>query len=94
MNVPLAPAGSAAKSYRVTLMFCEFESPPSPRTFDVLLQGKPVLTHFDILAETKSAGTALKKEFTVSVSEELRIELRGPTSPGPIINAVAIEAVP
>ena len=94
MEIPLAPAGSAARTFRVTLMFCELERPPARRTFDVLLQGKPVLTAFDVLAEAKAVGTALTREFTVSVNDQLTIELRGRTPPGPILNAIAIMAIP
>jgi len=94
MEIPLSPSGSPARTFRVTLMFCELETPPVRRTFDVLLQGKPVLTGFDILAEAKATATPLAREFTVSVSDQLVIELRGPTLPGPILNGMAIVAVP
>ena len=90
MEIPLAPSGSPARTFRVTLMFCELDTPAVPRTFTVLLQDKPVLTGFNVLAETKAPGKALSKEFTVSASDQLTVELRGQAPPGPILNAVSI----
>ena len=92
MEIPLGPPGSAARTLRVTLMFCELQTPPGRRTFDVLLQGKPVLSGFDVLAEAGAVGRAVTKTFTVSAAEQLTVELRGPASPGPLINAIEIVA--
>ena len=93
MEIPVASAKDKlpARNFRVTLMFCELETPLKPRVFDVLLQGKPVISHFDILAETK-VGTPLTKEFTVSASDTLTIELRGQNGAEPLINGIILRA--
>ena len=95
MEIPVASAKtkSLARNFRVTLMFCELEAPPQPRIFDVLLQGKPVLSHFNVLAEAK-VGTPLTKEFTVSASDTLTIELRGQNGTEPLINGIILRAEP
>ena len=94
LEIPLAPAGSPPRTFRVTLMFCELEAPPARRVFDVLLQSKPVLTGFEILTEAKGPGVPVNKEFTVTASDQLTIELAGPAAPGPLVNAVSIVAQP
>jgi hypothetical protein len=59
----------------------------------VLLQGKPVLSRFNILAEAK-VGTPLIKEFTISASDTLTIELHSQNGAEPLLNGITIFAKP
>ncbi len=50
--------------YQVTLKFAEtYVKKPGERVFDVLVNGKKVLDHFDILQETKTDFTGVDKTF-------------------------------
>ncbi|MBI3973851.1 MAG: PQQ-dependent sugar dehydrogenase, partial [Chloroflexi bacterium] len=56
-------------TYTVTLKFAEiYHESPGQRVFNVAIEGQPVLTNFDILAEV-SRNTALDKTFTVGVAD-------------------------
>ncbi len=63
--------------YTVTLKFAEFYwNSAGQRVFDVLLEGQPVLSNFDILAQV-APNTALDRIFTANVSDgSLTIEFR------------------
>jgi hypothetical protein len=62
----LTPGGS----YRVRLHLCETTfSPPSRRTFNVRINGEPVLTEYDIYAEAGGLNTAVVPEFTVTADD-------------------------
>jgi hypothetical protein len=61
-------AGVTNGNYTVKLKFAElFWTAPGQRVFNVAINGSPVLTNFDILAQT-SPMTALDKTFPVSVT--------------------------
>ena len=59
------------------------ETAAGERTFDVYLQGRPVLSNFDIVAETGAPNRSLRKEFRgIRAGGELRIDMvqqSGPT---------------
>jgi alpha-N-arabinofuranosidase len=58
-NFPVPPG-----KYRVSLKFAEtYVKKPGERVFDVLINGKKVLDHFDILKETKTDFTGIDKTF-------------------------------
>jgi outer membrane protein assembly factor BamB/PKD repeat protein len=72
-----APRGPVAKTrpYTVRLYFAEMEGKKAgQRIFDVVLQGKPVLTRLDVVKEAGGLKRELVKEFlNVGISDKLRI---------------------
>lgn len=95
LTFKLQEAGQPDARYKVTLYFAEHENvKPGQRVFTVSIQGKPVLTRFDIAAESASNGGAVTKSFpAVSVEASLSISLKAEneSSRPPIISAIAIE---
>jgi hypothetical protein len=77
-------------TYNLSLMFAELQYwNKGDRVFNVLVNGAPVLTNFDILAETASRA-ALTKTFSVTVSTGvLQIAVQGVVKRG-ILNAIRI----
>jgi hypothetical protein len=78
--------------YQVILHFCELDTPPSPRVFDVKLQGQTVLKHFNIFSETGGSRKALSKPFSVQAANTLTLELVAAdvNSPAPILSGLEI----
>jgi outer membrane protein assembly factor BamB/PKD repeat protein len=64
-----------ARPYTVRLYFAEMEGKkPGQRLFNVKLQGKPVLTKFDVAKEAGGPKRELVKEFkNIGISDKLRI---------------------
>jgi outer membrane protein assembly factor BamB len=89
------PAGTALRTYRVVLYFCDLEPPGPPRSFDVKLQGKTVLSRFEIAKEAGGNATALAKQFRVDARGRLELELVAPPADGsrPVICAMSIVKV-
>ncbi len=77
LSFRLIDRGQPAGRYTVTLHFAEPEDVgKGARVFDVSLQGKQVLSGFDIVKEAGGARKALRKEFKrVDVSGDLVITL-------------------
>jgi hypothetical protein len=83
--------------YNIRLKFAEpLQSSAGQRLFNVVMNGAPVLTNFDIFAEAGGAQTALEKSFPVSVTGgQVVIQFTGNStdwSKSPMVNA--IELVP
>lgn len=81
-------------TYYVTLKFAEIlYSAAGQRVFNVTINGSPVLTNFDILAQT-AAFTALDKTFPVTVTGNvIDIEFTGVVNRG-IVNAIKVSGTP
>jgi len=85
---PVAPG-----TYEVRLYFADSHSSlPGQRAFDVLLENRPVLTDYDIVAEAGSdIGTM--KSFRVEVSDgALDVDFLHGSANNPILNAIEIVA--
>ncbi len=96
-SIPLLSGEQGPGTYTVRLYFVEANDiPRGQRVFNVALQGKPVLTKFDIMAEAGGPRIAVIKEFTgIKVQDALRITFESKDKePGleasPLINAVEI----
>src|SRR5579883_1013974 len=77
-------------SYNLSLLFAEIQySNPGERVFNVLVNGSPVLTNFDLIAQV-GANTAVTKTFPVTVSTgAVQISVVGVTRRG-ILNAIRV----
>jgi hypothetical protein len=78
-------------NYNVTLKFAEiYFTTPGSRVFNVSINGTPVLTNFDIVAQA-GAFTALDKTFPVAVSNgQIAIQFsRGPADQ-PLVSGISI----
>jgi hypothetical protein len=75
--VPLLGEGDDPVSYTVRLCFAAPEGDkPGQRVFDVRLQGKTVLSNFDIVREAGAPQEALVKEYKgIPVTDNLIVEL-------------------
>jgi hypothetical protein len=83
-----------AANYSVTLYFAELKDVRAgQRRFNVLLQGKPVLTEFDVREAADGIRRALTRKFNhVSVTQSLTIALQSAGSQlPPVLSAIAIE---
>jgi len=76
-TLPLLGENDKPALYTVRLAFAEpDELEPGQRAFSVTLQGKQVLTDFDIAAEAKQPGAAVVKEFKgIRVDRGLHVAL-------------------
>ena len=74
---PLIDKGGRPAKYTVRLHFAEpEEAKPGRRIFSVFLQGKPVLSDFDIVTAAGGARKAIVKEFKgVEVTGVLKIHM-------------------
>jgi hypothetical protein len=83
-----------AESLRVVLHFCELKDVPSPRIFDVRLQGRTVLRDLNVTEAAGGTRQALAKSFTFPNSQTIKLELLPDDwlGPPPIISGVAITA--
>jgi len=86
---PLAPA-----RYTVRLYFMEPDLiEPGRRVFDVLLQGRPVLTGFDVLKTAGAANRGVAKEFKnilLNPQLEVRLQKSPPSVLGPVLSGVEL----
>jgi hypothetical protein len=75
--VKLAEAGTAPRNYKVRLHFLEPDDlRPGERVFSVSLQGKRVLSSFDVVQDAGGRNHSLVKEFGgIAVTDDLVIEL-------------------
>jgi hypothetical protein len=80
-------------NYTVLLKFAEiFFSLPGQRVFNVAINGAPVLSNFDIVAQAGGPFTALDEAFPVAVSNgTLTIKFTNGTANLPKVSAVAVE---
>jgi hypothetical protein len=78
--------------YKVTLYFAELaDIKVGDRVFSVLLQGKPVLENFDILAASGGRYRPLVQTLdNVMVEQTLRISLK-PVKGRPLLSGFAVE---
>jgi hypothetical protein len=76
--IKLLPDELPARDYTVRLTFAEPDDlKPGDRQFDVIVQGRRVLNHFDIVKEAgRPNKTVVKEVHGVSVSGELRVSFR------------------
>ncbi len=94
--VPVTTPDDGKGTYTVRLGFSALPGDkPGQRVFDVLLNGKRVLKGFDIVKEAGAAHSAVWKEFTLSLADNLVLDLVAkadkPTMKQmPLINAMEI----
>ncbi|QDU96173.1 outer membrane protein assembly factor BamB family protein [Lignipirellula cremea] len=95
LTFQLQKKGEPAASYRVTLHFAELEDlEPGERVFHVQVQGKTVLSDFDIRDEAGGPRRAVSKVFPgVKATETLSIALQSANNNGkpPLLSAITIE---
>jgi hypothetical protein len=77
LRVGLAKKTARRRTYTVRLFFCEPANvEPGQRVFSVAIQGKPVLTDFDIVKEARGRLRSVIKAFKgIIVEDELAITL-------------------
>lgn len=95
--IPLLEPADGTATYRVRLAFCDPDNDqPGKRVFDVKLQGKKVLTDFDIVKESGGRDRAVVKEIEdVEVTDKLTIEFlpkiaRAELPQAPILQGVEV----
>jgi len=89
-RTPTAGPGSP-RHYTVRMQFVEPDDSvrPGERRFDVVLQGKTVLTGFDIVAQTGGAFRSVVRSFShVPVADDLTISLRPLTQRAAVVCGV------
>jgi len=94
--VQLTKPGAPERAYTVRLGFSPLPGDkPGQRVFDVKINGKQVLTSFDIMKETGKADRAVWKEFEVTLGDYLTLEMA--PKPGtlsgdrlPLINGLVV----
>ncbi len=76
--VTLEKNAKEPRRYTLRLVFAELDDvKPGERVFDVIVQGKPVLSAFDVVREAGGPRRSLVKEIRgVAVTGDLRIELK------------------
>ncbi len=96
-TLPLLEPADGTAAYRVRLAFSDPDNDrPGQRVFDVKLQGKTVLTAFDIVKESGGRDRAVVKEFEdVEVTDKLLIEFvpriaKPELSQSPILQGVEV----
>ena len=96
-SVPLLAEGEEAGPYTVRLCFAEpTHDRAAQRVFSIKLQGKVVLTDFDVFKEAGARNAAVVREFkNVQVDRRLEIELvpkgdEPTTDQAPVINAIEV----
>ena len=95
-SIPLLKKGDTPRKYTVRLHFAEPQGlPAGKRIFDVLLQGKPALTKFDIAAAAGGPDKAVVKQLTgVPVTTSLTVELKPAlgSARGPVLCGIEVIA--
>jgi hypothetical protein len=81
-------------SYTVNLKFAEiYFTTAGSRVFNVSINGTPVLTNFDIVAQAGGAFQALDKAFPVTVTNgQISIQFTPGVADQPLVNAIEIVA--
>jgi chitinase len=79
-------------TYEVELHFAElYRRGANLRKFDVILEGQTVLADLDVFASAGGAFRALKRSFTVTVSDgELNVDLARGSADNPMLNALKV----
>jgi outer membrane protein assembly factor BamB len=93
IRIPVCPESTGANesTYRVRLFFGDPLGKPDERKFDVSIQGREVLTQFDMAAETGSQSRATIKQFdNVLISDHLEISFAGDS---PILSGVELQRI-
>lgn len=89
-----APKTLSPARYTVRLYFLEPDAVASgQRVFDVMLQGRPILTAFDVIAAAGAPCRGIMREFKgVVVAEKLDLRFqKSPSSPlGPVLSGVEL----
>ena len=88
------PGFTAGSTHTVTLHFAElYWSNPGQRVFDVAINGKPVLTNFDIVAAAGSNYHAVVEQFTTTAnsSGQIVISFTNGTADQPLVNGLVIQ---
>jgi beta-galactosidase len=79
--------------YKITLKFAEATAAAGGRLFDVLVNGKPMLKHFDIATAAGGKLRAVDKSFQAKAQEgALLIEFR-PVKGAALVSALSITPV-
>ncbi len=95
-SIPLLKKGDKPRKYTVRLHFAEPRRlPAGKRVFDVLVQGKPALTTFDIAAAAGGPDKAVVKQVAgVAVTGALTVELKpaGGSAHGPVLCGIEVIA--
>ena len=94
LRVQVAPKGSPARRYRVTLHFYELRDAADATTFDVTLQGEKTLVDLNATRQADGRKRPLVKQFTVKIAENLSLELAARNDTVPIINAMRLQELP
>jgi hypothetical protein len=81
-----------AESLSVVLYFCELGDTPSPRVFDIRLQGETVLQDLNVAETAGSTHKMLARSFTFPNSQTINLKITpsNPMGPPPIISGMAI----
>jgi hypothetical protein len=92
LNISIQLPEQQTRRYHVQLLFVETDNlARGDRLFDVVIQGKKLLPHFDILAETGKPNQACVKTFDgVAATGELSIELVPGTCRAPRLCALVV----
>ncbi|MHC4509876.1 MAG: malectin domain-containing carbohydrate-binding protein, partial [Planctomycetota bacterium] len=92
-RVTIPTNNAQQKQYLVRLFFAEPEDAEAGQhVFDVVLQGREVLTNFDIVRETPPDGTGVVKEFrSIEATSQITLELR-PSTGRPVICGIEVIA--
>lgn len=78
-------------TYAVTLKFAETSfTSAGQRVFDVAIDGKTVLSNFDIYAAAGGANIALDKTFAVTSAGRIRIKFSDGSAGKPVVDAIQI----
>jgi len=93
-HIALGSSSDAPRRYTVRLYFAEPEDLEiGERVFDVSLQGKPVLRHFDLVKNAGGPRCAVVKEFKgIAVKDDLAVALHA-VSPGREPLLCGVEAI-
>ncbi|MCE7796561.1 DUF4982 domain-containing protein [Sphingobium sufflavum] len=76
--------------YRVKLTFVEPSVAAGPRRFSVIANGKVAIGEFDLRKTSLTAGTAMERSFSVSVTEDMLDLHFRPTAGKAIVSAIEI----
>jgi endoglucanase Acf2 len=88
------PGLTAGKSVTVTLHFAEtFWTAAGQRQFNIAINGKQVLSNFDIFASAGAANKAIEENFaaTVNSSGQIVIQLTDGTVDNPMISGIVVQ---
>lgn len=82
-------------SYAVNLKFAEiYYTQPGQRVFNVMINGKPALSNFDIMAHAGAANAAADRLFTVGTTNGQIVIQFTPVTGDPLVKGIEITAAP